>query len=285
LQNGLAVASNSAQNRYGTTCMAALNQAKQQKLNVHSKEKDPDFPYGEAVELTLKELRINIESYNGMKVAFEGIITRDYGNSVYVEDYDEETDMYYGMVVYYGYNMAGDAIEILKVGNETRFVGTVQYYEAAESYQVSGLKYRAMKPDDPDNIKKLSDGHSASYRPTDAETFLSAKVDVIVGEEKKTYDYAALCIGTTVSMQNLKVESVYTTDSEESSSKGAMTLTCTVAGQEISVRTVVLRDADGNLITADAYDGKTINVRGIVDCFNGTYQIKVFTADDITVVG
>ena len=99
LQNGLAVASNSAQNRYGTTCMAALNQAKLQKLHVHSKEKDPDFPYGEAVELTLKELRINVESYNGMKVAFEGIITRDYGNSVYVEDYDEETDMYYGMVV------------------------------------------------------------------------------------------------------------------------------------------------------------------------------------------
>lgn len=283
LQNGLAVASNSAQNRYGTTCMAALNQAKLQKLHVHSKEKDPDFPYGEAVELTLKELRINVESYNGMKVAFEGIITRDYGNSVYVEDYDEETDMYYGMVVYYGYNMAGDAIDILKVGNETRFVGTVQYYEAAESYQVSGLKYRAMKPDDPDNIKKLSDGHSPSYRPTDAEAFLSSKVDVFVGEEKKTYDYAALCIGTTVSMQNLKVESVYTTDNEESSSKGAMTLTCTVDGQRVSVRTEVLYDAEGNLVTASYFEGKTIDVRGVVEEYKGSYQIKVFILDDVTV--
>ena len=78
---------------------------------------------------------------------------------------------------------------------------------------------------------------------------------------------------------------VYTTTNEESSSKGAMTLNCTVGGEHIAVRTVVFRDADGNLITADAYRGKTINVKGIVDYFSGSYQIKVFSPDDISIVG
>jgi DNA/RNA endonuclease YhcR with UshA esterase domain len=84
-------------------------------------------------------------------------------------------------------------------------------------------------------------------------------------------------------MENLVVKDVYTTDNEESSSNGAMTLTCEVNGVTVSVRTVVLIDGNGNLVTADAYMGKTIDVRGIVDYFDGTYQIKVFSVNDITI--
>ena len=62
-----------------------------------------------------------------------------------------------------------------------------------------------------------------------------------------------------------------------------MTLTCEADGVTISIRTVVLLDANGNPVTADAYLGKTIDVKGIVDYFDGTYQIKVFSANDITV--
>ena len=60
LQNGLAIASNSAQNRYGDTCVAAINQAKALKLNVYSGQRDPNFYYGSACEITLKELRTNM---------------------------------------------------------------------------------------------------------------------------------------------------------------------------------------------------------------------------------
>ena len=56
LQNGLAIASSSANNRYGSVCTSAIAQAKALKKNVYSGQKDPDFYYGEAVELTLKEL-------------------------------------------------------------------------------------------------------------------------------------------------------------------------------------------------------------------------------------
>ena len=44
-----------------------------------------------------------------------------------------------------------------------------------------------------------------------------------------------------------------------------------------------LYDADGKLVTADRYMGKTIDVKGIVDYYDGAYQIKVFSANDITI--
>ena len=283
LQNGLAIASNSGGNIYGDIALSAIAQAKAQKLNVHSGQKDPDFYYGEAVELDLKELRSNVEQYNGMKVAFNGIVTVNSNNSVYVEVYDSETDMYYGMSVYYGYGLNGDGVQILNVGNEVRIVGTVQYYETGGTWQVSGLTYRSMKPNDPSNIQKLSEGHEPAYVLTDPARFANGTVDVVVDDTVTTLPYAQLAMSTSLQMTGLYVKDVYTTDNEESSSNGAMTLTCEVNGVTISVRTIVLLDENGNLITADAYLGKTIDVRGIVDYFDGEYQIKVFSRNDIIV--
>lgn len=284
LQNGLAVASSSANNRYGETCMAALNQAKSQKLNVFSGEKDADFFYGDAIELTLKELRCNVENYNGAKVAFNGIVSKNSGNGVYIEQYDEETDMYYGMSIYYGFNLPGKALDILSVGNEVRIVGTVSYYEAGETYQVSGLSYRLMNPEDPNNVQLLSEGHQAAFVPTTPDTFANRKVTLEINGESKTFDYAELAMATTLEMKNLKVKSVYTTDNEDSSSFGAMTLSCEADGIPVTVRTAVLRDENNELITEDAYLGKTIDVKGIVDYFNGEHQIKVLSANDITII-
>jgi endonuclease YncB( thermonuclease family) len=283
LQNGLAIASNSGGNIYGDTALAALAQAKAQKLNVHSGKPDPDFFYGEAVELDLKELRSNVANYNGMKVAFTGVVTVNSNSSVYVETYDSETDMYYGMSVYYGYGLTGEGLKILDVGNEVRIVGTVQYYETGGTWQVSGLTYRAMRPNDPSNIQKLSEGHEPSYVLTDPARFANGTVDVVVDETITTLPYAQLAMSTSVRMEGLYVKDVYTTNNEESSSNGAMTLTCEIDGVTIYIRTVVLLDESGNLITADAYLGKTIDVRGIVDSFDGDYQIKVFSRNDIVV--
>ena len=285
LQNGLAIASNAAGNRYGETAVAAINQAKEQMLGVYSGQKDPDFYYGEAVELTLKELRCNIADYNGMKVAFNGVITMNDGGSVYIEDYDPETGLYYGISIYYGFNLSGEGLNVLSVGNESRIVGTVQYYEAGGTYQVSGLTYRMMKPDDPSNIQKLSDGHSPAYVLTDADTFVNGKVEIVGEEETVLHDYAYLAMNTSVKMEGLEVVDIYTTTAEDSSSKGAMTLTCKATdGTEVTVRTAVLYNEAGELVTEESYSGKTVDVRGIVDYFDGEYQIKVLTANDITII-
>lgn len=288
LQNGLAIASNSANNRYGETCMAAIAQARAEKLCVYSGVKDPNFYYGESIELTLKELRCNIESYNGMKVAFNGIVTQDHDNAVYVESYDEETDVWYGMYIYYGFNMNGEALEILSVGNEVRIVGTVSYYETGGTYQVSGLSYRIMKPDDPSNIQKISDGHEPVYLLTSPERYANGKVDVTLTDSEdnattNTYDYAALAIYSSISMEGLYVKSAYATTNQASDDFGAMTLICEANGVTVQVRTTVFRDESGALITTDHYEGKTIDIKGIIEYFSGDYQIKVFNQDDIII--
>ena len=84
-------------------------------------------------------------------------------------------------------------------------------------------------------------------------------------------------------MKDLVVKDIYTTTDPSSSSKGAMTMTCEQNGTEITVRTGVLLDADMKVITQDAYLGKTVDIRGVVDYFEGEYQIKVFSARNITV--
>ncbi|MBQ7591258.1 MAG: thermonuclease family protein [Clostridia bacterium] len=286
LQNGLAIASSSANNIYGSTCTAAIAQAKAQKLNIHSGKRDPDFYYGDAVELTLRELRLHVSDYNGKKVAFEGVITINNSNTVYVEDYDAESGIYFGMTVYYGYGLSGEGLEILSVGNRSRIVGTVQYYEAGDSWQVSGLTYRQMKPDDPGNIQKIGDGFAPAFVKLTPEEFISSEVEITDSDGKTgKHRLAELSVNTTVSMDGLKVVSVYTTDNTESSQFGAMTLTVEAGGSTFTVRTAVLRDSSGELITAKEYEGKTIGVRGMIDKYDGNYQIKVFTPSDITVAG
>lgn len=290
LQNGLAIASNSNNNIYGSICTSAIDQARRLKLNVYSGVKDPDFYDGAAVELTLRELRTNIEAYKDILVAFECVVSANANDTVYVEEFDEETGIYYGISVYYGNSgVGGDGLKILNIGNRIRIVGKVQYYETGETWQISGLKYRAMKPDDPENIQLISEGHSGAFVLTEPETFKNGKLTVTVtdansGEEADVeFDYAELVMSTSVQMKDLKVKSVYTTQNESSSSNGAMTLTCESGGVEIFVRTAVLRDASGNLITEDAFIDKTIDVKGIVDYFDGEYQIKVFAVDNITI--
>lgn len=284
LQNGLAAAYNSFGNRYGETCMAAINQAKREMLNIYSGQPDPDFYYGDAIELTLKELRLHPEDYEGTKVAFHGVVTSNSGTQgVYIEDHDPETDLYFGMYAYYGYGLTGAGLDALSVGNEVRVVGTVQYYEAGGTWQVSDLSYRLMQPDDPNNVQKLSDGHSPAYVLTDPDTFVNGEAVLETEEGEFRAPSAQLALATSVEMKGLTVTHIYTTDNEDSSSKGAMTLTCEKDGLTVTVRTAVLRDKNGALITADLYQGKTIDVKGIVDFFDGTYQIKVFTADNITI--
>ena len=284
LQEGLAIASSSFNNRYGGVCQAAIDQAKAQKLNVYSGKPDPNFFYGLATEIDLKELRTNVASYNGSKVAVTGVITMHYNNGFYIESQDPETGVYYGMYAYYGFNFNG--MHLVKVGSEVRIAGNVS--EFSGSWQISGMTYSDFIPTD-DDVKLLSSNNEPAFTLTDPATFANGTVNVEMTDPEteevttKTFKYAELVQGTSVEMKNLYVKSVYTTKSDNDNSNGAMTLTCEVNGVTIDVRTIVLTDDNGNIITADAYRGKTIDVKGIVDCFDGDYQIKVMDDNYITV--
>lgn len=290
LQEGLAVGNKAGQSRYGSICTDAIAQAKTLKINCHSKEKDPDFYYGDAIELTLKELRTNVAKYNGKRVAFEATACVYNDWNVYVEDFDEETQRYYGISVFYGYN--GTFHDILKPGNRARIVGKVSYYEAGGTYQISDLKYDLMDPKNPNNTIKLSDGQTPAYTEYTLTEFNSTvtvereELDIVTGEMvviPTNFKVSELAMSTSVSMKNLKVVDAYTTNNG-GNNDGAISLTCKDEnGQEIVVRTVVLKDNNGNLITQDRFLGKTIDVKGIVDFYNGAYQIKVFWLNSITI--
>lgn len=276
LQNGLARAYSSANNRYGSACTAAINQAKANKLNIYSGQKDPNFYYGDAVELTLKELRCGIEGYNGKKVAFEGVITINSGNGVFIEDYDAETDRYYGISAYYGYGLSGAGLDILSVGNRARIVGTVQYYEAGGCYQVSGLSYRQMKPDDPNNLQKLSEGNAAGYVSISADDFASAMVSIETEAGAAEYKLSDIAMNTTVEMDGLTVQSVYVAEN------GCATLTCAAGNAEITVRLEPLK-VNGEAFDPNTISGKTIDVRAAVDMYDNAPQLHVFTAEGISI--
>ena len=289
LQEGLAIASNSGQNRYGETCMAAISQAKEQKLHYYSNEVDPLFYEGEIQEVTLKALRTTPEEFLNRTVSFEAVVVRGYNNSLYVQEFDEEDDLNYGTSVYLGYAADPDVLSFTKLGNRVKFIGSLQYYEAGGTYQVSGIKYNARKPQE--SCALVEEDVGADFCVIDPATFSGKKTVTITSkneegesqEEEKEFDYAELVMSTSITMEGLRVDKIYTTKSGKS--EGAMTLTCSAPdGTSVDVRTTVLVDEDGNMVTDDAYLGKTINVRGVVDYYNGAYQIKVFTLKDIAVV-
>lgn len=290
LQNGLCIGNSTLNNIYGETCMSALNQAKAMKLNLYSGKKDPTFYYGEAIPMTLKELRLNMTDYLQKTVAVEGVITRFYNDGVYFEEYDEESDMYFGMYAYYSKTANARILDLMDIGNRVRLVGTVTEFQG--SYQISGLIYDKYKPDSLGNCKLLSKDNEASYRVTTVEDYLGKKdITVYVPDEENpeqtvekqlTFDYAELALYTTVTVNNLKITKTYATSSENVLSNGAVTITCDYNGKTVTVRTMPFKDENNQLIGKDYYTiGKTINVRGVIEYFDGNYQIKVYKLSDV----
>ena len=289
LQKGLGIGSKAGDSRYGSLATPAIAQAVALKLNVHSTDPDPDFFYGDSIELDLKGLRLNIAQYNGKRVAFEGVVSYYVDQGVYVENYDEETAMYYGIYVYYGFNFKEGA-QLLAIGNRVRISGVVGEFNG--SYQVSSLKYNGFFPS-ADDVRLISKGHAAARVETSATTFNSTVPIVTetvdpeteeVTTTTKNYKYADLALNTSISMKGLLVKSAYTTDNG-GDNDGAMTLTCQADGKTVTVRTIVLRDSQGNIATQDMLVGKTIDVTGVVDSFNGEYQIKILSTGGIKVDG
>ena len=63
-----------------------------------------------------------------------------------------------------------------------------------------------------------------------------------------------------------------------------MTLTCTDSnGQEFTVKTEVLTNEQGQIVVESDVLNKTITATGIVDCYNGSYQVKVFSLKDMII--
>ena len=87
-----------------------------------------------------------------------------------------------------------------------------------------------------------------------------------------------------VQINDLKVVDVYTTESTNMASNGAMTLTCKDSGNNtVIVRTSVLKYSDGTLVTEADVLNKTISAKGIVTRYDGKVQIHVYTLNELTI--
>lgn len=262
LSDGLAMGKSSSNNRYGDVAMTALSDARANKINMYSGNKAPLFYYGETVDLTIKALITNTSAYNGQKVRFEGVISKEEGQGVYVESFDEDTNRSYAVYVYGGFDSL--ASRFLKKGYRLRITGNATDSEEF-GFQVSGLSFSLINPRDTD-VQILE--KDVKITPT-----------VISGAElNENY----LLTDLFVQMNNLVVKSVYTTKDITSKSYGAMTLTCTSEdGETVKVRTNVLTFEDGTPVTDEYFMGKTISVVGVVDDYNNASQLKLISILDV----
>ena len=106
------------------------------------------------------------------------------------------------------------------------------------------------------------------------------------GEEsiaQKEFDRGFLTMHGSATLKNLTIVDLYTTTNEDSSNKGAISITCRAEdGTTVTVRTTVLKNTDGPLVTEDAFPvGSVIDAKGIVDYYDGDYQLKVFSIQHI----
>ncbi len=297
LQEGLARGSSTANNRYGEKANLALMQAQRAKLYVFSGEKDPDFYYGSAIPLSLKQLRSYASEYNTKKVVVTGTVVAQFNNSVYIEEYDVETGMYFGMPVFYGYT-SGKLLEILSYGNRVKVVGTLSAFQG--SYQISGVApYDPFDPDHEDNCQIIEKDKSPAYVETEAKEIVSGNLDIRFIKEVPDgepvvdtvkIEYGEAVTSTTVMVKDLKVTKAYTTNNG-GKNDGAISLTCQAPdGTVITVRTEVLKE-NGVIVTQDRYVGKTITVKGLIERYvpnadkpdNYQYQIKCYQVEQIII--
>ena len=264
VQEGYSMVKNAGATEYGKVIAEAYQQAIREKLRLNGTEKDPDYYYGDAQNITMRELRTNLDKYKGTKVSVEGLVTRISGSTAYAEDYDEETNEVFGIQIFMGF----ESFDMIQIGNVVRFIGTVQLYETANTYQIAGLTYMAMKPDYKDNLKLISEGNDV----------VATKITYADIQTRKDN-----LLANNVAIDNLTVKEIYTTSKGDSA--GAMTLTCQDKdGNTIVVRTIVLKDSEGNVVTEEYFAGKNISVTtGIFDQFDGEYQIRVFGLAHITI--
>lgn len=269
LQEGFSIANNIGRYAYKDVLQSAFNQALELGRRVNGAEKDPNYDYGRPSPMTLRYIRENLTGENSVvdrRVSFEALITYVEGTTIYVEDYDEETEQSYGMTIFLGMSPTSAVLNITKEGNIVDFCGVVTYSENF-GYQVSSIERMAMKPDYKYNSNLVSKDNAVV--PT-----------VITGAELQ--ENGSLLASTFVSMKNLKVTDTYTTKTGDN--QGAITITCqTEDGKTIAVRTSVLKDQEGNIVTEDVFENETIDVIGIVDYYNNAYQVLVHKMENIDI--
>lgn len=274
VQEGYSMSKNTAGMLYYDIFVAAANQARKQGIKVWG-EKDPNYSYSEVLEVSLPEIKRSLiekgneSPYYLKKVVFYATVVRYFGQTYYLMDEDVEEGILYGIQVFHR-----DSTGVLdKVGVRVRISGTISYYDAAGVYQLTDVVDRLMTS----NVNNLKVIEEVDVTPTEIQ---ASDLDV----NNKTLDY------NLVQIKNVVVKRTSTTTTEGSSSKGAITIYGEVDGKEVVIRTEVLYDRTGTyevdankIITASNFEGKTLDVTGVVEKYMGKYQVMLLSMNDVII--
>lgn len=279
VQEGYSKSKNTVGMLYYDIFVDCANQARNKGIKVWG-EKDPDYSYSGVIEVALPELKRSLNElgnespYYLKKVVFEAVVARYSGTTYYLVDTDYTENVSepttYGIQVFHR-NSTGLLEE--NIGSRVRISGTITYYETGDVYQLTDVVDRLLTS----NINNLTVKEEGTIEPASI-----IPSDLNVSNVELAYNL--------VSINNILVTESYTTRTEGSSSYGAITLTCKVGNETVTVRTEVLYDLTGtyevdsnNIILASNFEGKTLDVIGIVEKYEGNYQIKLLSMEDVVI--
>lgn len=235
--------------------------------------------------VSLKNLRANISAYKDKYVVFEGIcaVRSNRSPDVYIQDYDSETGLNYGIYVFCGYSFRDPSA--LTLGNLVRVYGVVGEFNG--KYQVTNVSYDPDNPS-PKDIEILKTNQSLTVGNVSAAD-LQCKKEItykdwntqnnVSGE----FDTAMLICDTRITLSNLTVTEVQTITN--GSNQGGLILTCVCGEDVLTVRTGVLY-IDNELVTPDYFDAKNIDLTGIVD-YNyeeTSFEIRLLDIKDVKIL-
>ena len=245
---------------YYQSLLAAIQPLVLAKVRIYG-EKDPAYDYNkEGVQMSIKEVREKygtpeqIEAYSkggettsttgelivsgaGTLVVISGTVVRKNGNTnAYIQQYDEETNKYYGIYVYGGYN----TINKLLLGANVEITAKIGYHYG--SLQLTDLTSDK-------RIKLYNVNNEIVY-----EDMLPEDVDDINNYSQ---------IGRLVRVSNLKVTGYKDADNTNAFSIYTSYVDSNGKTQKLDIRVdsgIILRDPDGKQIKSGAYfPNKTID--------------------------
>ena len=274
-QEGYSLANYSNVKQYKEEIKGAINQAQKLKIHVWAPgQSDPDYCYTEATEVSLAELKRDINAngheskFYNKKVVFVANVVRKSGTTYYLNDTDIEEGITYGIQVFH--RTSTGILDV--IGTRVKISGTITYYDAGGVYQLTDVIDRVLSSNK-NNLKIVEE--NVELIPNELSI---SDID----NNNKALDF------TLVSLKNLVVTSVYTTKTEGSANYGAISITCKVDGKTIVVRTVTLVDrtgeyeVDSNKIVLESnFVNKTIDVVGVLEKYEGNYQVKLLSMDDV----
>ncbi len=233
------------------------------KLRIYG-ETDPEYDYSNAAkEMSIKQIReqygteeaVNTNSVDGFTsplIKITGVVVRKQGQTnAYIQQYDEETNQYYGIYVYGGYN----SISKLIIGAKVEVTGKIGYYNG--SLQLTDITSDS-------NIKVFSFSHK------DEITVVKEKIE----ELDNIYAYAK--IGTLVQIENLKVLYVDPSDKNASANIVCQYTTSTGEKKQFNIRidssVTLINPETGKQLSSKNYkeyfEGKTFkSITGVVNYF------------------